>query len=268
MLNIIVCIKQVPDTTSVKISKENTIIREGVPSIINPFDVNAIETALQLKEKEGGKTIAITMGPPQAEDSLREAISMGIDEAFLISDKAFAGSDTLATSHTLSYAIRKIGFDLVICGKQAIDGDTAQVGPEIAELLDIPHISYVCKMPEIMNGKMRVERELESAYEVIEADLPCLITVTKEINKPRMPSLKRKLLARNIQIPRLTKDDLKISETLCGFSGSPTQVIRIFTPHKKPGKRLSGSPDEMVDTLIAELKERGIIYINTLNQKK
>ncbi len=256
-MNIIVCIKQVPDTTSVRIDPEtNTIIREGVPSIINPFDTNAIETALQLKEKYGGGTIAITMGPPQAEEALREAISMGIDSAYLICDKAFAGSDTLATSMVLSYAIKKIGFDLIICGKQAIDGDTAQVGPEIAELLDIPHISYVCKAPEIIDGKIMVERELDEAYEVIEADLPSLITVTKQINEPRMPSLKRKLLSKGIEIPRLTKIEIGIDESLCGFSGSPTQVVRIFTPPLKEGRKLSGSSEEMVDTLIKELKER------------
>lgn len=259
-MNIIVCIKQVPDTTSIRIDPEtNTIIREGVPSIINPFDTNAIETALQLKERYGGTTIAITMGPPQAMEALREAISMGIDNAYLISDKAFAGSDTLATSMVLSHSIKKIGFSLVICGKQAIDGDTANVGPEIAELLDIPHICYVCKPPEIIDGRIRVERELDSAYETIEASLPCLITVTKQINEPRMPSLKKKLIARNMEIPVLSKKDIEIDENLCGFSGSPTQVVRIFTPPKKEGKRLSGAPSEMVDTLLKELKERMVL---------
>ncbi|MEW6104303.1 MAG: electron transfer flavoprotein subunit beta/FixA family protein [bacterium] len=259
-MNIIVCIKQVPDTTLVKIDKEtNTIVRTNVPSIINPFDTNAIETSLQLKEKYGEKTTVITMGPPQAEEALREAISMGIDEAYLISDRAFAGSDTLATSMVLSFTIKKLGFDLIICGKQAIDGDTAQVGPETAELLDIPHISYVCKLPEIIDGKIIAERELDEAYEIIEADLPCLITVTKQINEPRMPSLKRRLFAKTLQIPTLTKKELEISENLCGFSGSPTQVVRIFTPPKKEGKKLTGSPSEMVGTLVKELKERLII---------
>lgn len=260
LMNIIVCIKQVPDTTSVRIDEEtHTIIREGIPSIINPFDTNAIEAALQLKEKYGGKTIAITMGPPQASEALREAISMGIDEAFLISDKAFAGSDTLATSYVLSHAIRKIGFSLIICGKQAIDGDTAQVGPEIAEMLDIPHICYVCKPPCIIDRKIRVERELDTSYETIEAALPCLITVTKQINEPRMPSLKRKLMAKNIKIPILNKNDIEIDESLCGLSGSPTQVVRIFQPPKKGGKRLSGTSEEMVETLIKELKKMKIV---------
>lgn len=259
-MNIIVCIKQVPDTTSIRIDPEtNTIIREGVSSIINPFDTNAIETALQLKEKYGGTTIAITMGPPQAMEALREAISIGIDSAYLISDKAFAGSDTLATSYILSNAIKKIGFDLVICGKQAIDGDTAHVGPEIAEFLDIPHICYVCKQPEIIEKRIKVERELDSAYETIEASLPSLITVTKQINEPRMPSLKRKLIARNMEIPVLTKNEIEVEEALCGLSGSPTQVVRIFTPSKKEGRRLSGTPDEMVDFLLSELKERMVI---------
>lgn len=259
-MKIIACIKQVPDTTSVRINPEtNTIIREGVPSIINPFDTNAIEVALQLKERYGGKTIAITMGPPQASLALREAISMGIDEVFLISDKAFAGSDTLATSYVLSFAIKKIGFSLIICGKQAIDGDTAQVGPEVSELLDIPHICYVCKPPEIVNGKIIVERELDDAYETIETSLPCLITVTKQINEPRMPSLKKKLIAKNMEIPQLERNDIGISESLCGLSGSPTQVVRIFTPPKKGGKMLSGTSYKMVEELIKELKERKVV---------
>ncbi|HAW50429.1 TPA: electron transfer flavoprotein subunit beta [bacterium] len=259
-MNIIVCIKQVPDTTSVSINPEtNTIIREGIPSIINPFDTNAIETALQLKEKYGGKTTVITMGPPQAEKALREAISMGIDNVYLISDSAFAGSDTLVTAVVLGFAIEKIGFDLIICGKQAIDGDTAQVGPELAELLGIPHISYVCKLPEIIDGKIIAERELEESYETIETVLPSLITVTKQINEPRMPSLKRKIFAKNTNIPRLTKIDLDINESFCGLSGSPTRVNRIFVPEKKEGRRLTGSPEKMVSVLIEEIKTKGII---------
>ncbi|MEW6171050.1 MAG: electron transfer flavoprotein subunit beta/FixA family protein, partial [Candidatus Omnitrophota bacterium] len=191
-MNIIVCIKQVPETTEVKINPEtNTLIREGVKSIINPFDMYAIEEAVQLKEKFGGKAIALTMGPPQAEAALREAISFGLDEGILVCDRAFAGSDTWATSYTLAGAVKKIGsFDIIICGKQASDGDTAQVGPGIATHLDIPQVTYVKKVEEVKDNSMRVQRMMEEGFEVIETPLPALLTVVKEINTPRIPSLK------------------------------------------------------------------------------
>ncbi|MDI6606628.1 MAG: electron transfer flavoprotein subunit beta/FixA family protein, partial [Candidatus Omnitrophota bacterium] len=214
-MNIIVCIKQVPETTEVRINPEtNTLIREGVKSIINPFDMYAIEEGIRLKEKFGGKVTAITMGPPQAESALREAISMGVDEGILLCDRVFAGSDTWATSYTLSGAIKKIasrdgGFDLIVCGKQASDGDTAQVGPGISMHLDIPQVTYVKKIEKVTfssghcepltqggNGEaiskkvMRVERLMEEGYEIIEIPLPALLTVVKEINEPRLPSLK------------------------------------------------------------------------------
>ena len=185
-MNIIVCIKQVPETTDVRINPEtNTLIREGVKSIINPFDMYAIEEAARLKERFGGKAMVLTMGPPQAEAALREAISMGMDEAILVSDRAFAGSDTWASSYTLSAAIRKIKeFDLIICGKQASDGDTAQVGPGIAAHLDLPQITYVKKIEECTQDKLRAERLMEEGFEIIETPLPALITVVKEINEP------------------------------------------------------------------------------------
>jgi electron transfer flavoprotein beta subunit len=204
-MDILVCVKQVPDTTEVKIDpKTNTLIRQGVPSIVNPFDKNAVEAALQLKEKHGGKVTVISMGPPQAKDALKECLAMGADEAALISDRAFGGADTLATSYTLAAGIRKLGkFDVIICGKQAIDGDTAQVGPEIAEYLDIPQITYVAKV-EVNGDIARVEREHEEGYEIIETTLPVLLTVVKSINEPRFPTVKgtmKRTVKRYLSLP-------------------------------------------------------------------
>ena len=185
-MNIIVCIKQVPETTEVRINPEtNTLMREGVKAIINPFDMYAIEEGVRLKEKTGGKVTVLTMGPPQAETALKEAISLGADEAVLLSDRAFAGSDTWATSYTLAAGIRKLkDYDLIICGKQASDGDTAQVGPGIATHLDIPQVTYVKKIEEVKDKVIKVERMTEEGYEIIESRLPLLITVVKEINTP------------------------------------------------------------------------------------
>lgn len=211
-MNIIVCIKQVPETTEVRINPEtNTLIREGVKSIINPFDMYAIEEGVRLKEKFGGKVTVLTMGPPQAEAALREAISLGCDEAVLVGDRAFAGSDTWATSYTLSGAIKKLGeFDLIICGKQASDGDTAQVGPGISTHLDIPQVTYVKKVEEVKDKTMRVERLMEEGYEVIEIPLPALLTVVKEINEPRLPSLKGMMKAKSAKITVWTQKELNL----------------------------------------------------------
>lgn len=256
-MNIIVCIKQVPETTEVKINPEtNTLIREGVKSIINPFDMYAIEEALRLKEKFSGKITALTMGPPQAEASLREAISMGIDEAVLICDRAFAGSDTWATSYILSAAIKKIaGYDLIICGKQASDGDTAQVGPGIATHLDIPQVTYVKKIEELKSGVMRVERMMEEGFEIIETPLPCLLTVVKEINEPRIPSLKGMLRAKSAKITLWTQKELNLDPQNIGLCGSPTQVVKIFTPpHRQGGQILSGDTAGIVNKLVDLLK--------------
>lgn len=258
-MNIFVCIKQVPDTADVRIDpKTNTLIREGVKSIINPFDMYALEEGLRIKEKLGGSVTVLTMGPPQAEESLREAISLGIDEAYLVSDRAFAGSDTLATSYTLSRAIKKIGgSDIVICGKQAMDGDTAQVGPGIAVWLDIPQITFVKKIEDIKEGYIKAERMVEEGYEIIESGLPCLITVVKEINTPRLPSLKGKLRAKNYAIKKFTAQDLELDPEKIGLKGSPTQVIKIFTPPVRTGGViLNGSTDETVEKLVSLLRER------------
>ena len=256
-MNIIVCIKQVPDTANVKIDPQtNTLIREGVESIINPFDMYAIEEAVRTKEKLGGSVLAVTMGPPQADAALREAISMGVDEAVLVSDRAFAGSDTWATSYTLACAIKKIGkFDIIFCGKQAADGDTAQVGPGVSMHLDIPQVTYVKKIEEVTPDHARVERMTEEGYEVIEVPLPVLFTVVKEINEPRIPSLKGKMRSKSAQIRTLTANDIDADEKSLGLNGSPTQVVKIFTPPpREGGQMLTGSTEEIVDKLVEVLK--------------
>jgi electron transfer flavoprotein beta subunit len=256
-VKIIVCIKQVPDTAEIRINPEtNTLIREGVPSIINPFDLHALEAAITIVEQRGGRVTVVTMGPPQAETSLREAIAMGADEAVLLSDRAFAGSDTWATSYTLAQAIKKLGADIVFCGKQAIDGDTAQVGPETAEFLDIPHIAYIRKIVEVMDTSIKVERLMDEGYDVVESSLPVLLTVVRELNQPRMPSLKGKMTAKKAVIMKMGKTDIGAEEDKLGLKGSPTQVKNIFAPEVKAEKRMiKGSPEEQVDALIKELKE-------------
>ncbi|MDD5730374.1 MAG: electron transfer flavoprotein subunit beta/FixA family protein [Candidatus Omnitrophica bacterium] len=256
-MNIIVCIKQVPETTDVRINPEtNTLIREGVKSVINPFDMYAIEEAVRLKEKFGGKVTAITMGPPQAEQALRDAIAMGIDEGVLVSDRAFAGSDTWATSYTLSQAIRKAGaFDIILCGKQASDGDTAQVGPGISAHLDLPQVTYVKKIEEIKDGYCRVERMTEEGFEIIGAPLPVLISVVKEINEPRIPSLKGMMKAKQAKISHWTSKDIAGEAKFLGLTGSPTQVVKIFTPVPRTGgQMLGGEPAEIVEKLVELVK--------------
>lgn len=233
-MHILVCVKQVPDTTEVKIDPvTNTLIRQGVPSIVNPFDKNALEAALQIKEKHGGKITVISMGPPQAKDALKECIAMGADEALLISDRAFGGADTLATSYTLAAAAKKLGnVDMIICGKQAIDGDTAQVGPEMAEHLNMVQATCVSKI-EVAGKVVRLEREQEEGYEVIETQLPVLITVIKSINEPRLPTVKGTMKANRKEIPVWTAADLDVKAEAIGLKGSPTQVRRIFTPEQR-----------------------------------
>jgi electron transfer flavoprotein beta subunit len=255
-VNIIVCIKQVPDTAEIKINPEtNTLMREGVPSIINPFDLNAIEAAIQIKEEVGGKVTALTMGPPQAETALREAVSMGVDEVVLLSDRAFAGSDTWATSYTLAKAIKKIGADIIFCGKQAIDGDTAQVGPETAEFLDVPHISYIRKIEEVSDSSIRVQRMMDEGYDVVESSIPVLLTVVKELNQPRMPSLRGKMAAKKAEIKTMGMADIDADENSLGLKGSPTQVKNIFAPEtKSERKMIDGTPEEQVDNLVNELR--------------
>lgn len=257
-MHFVVCIKQVPDTTNVRINPEtNTLIREGVESIINPFDMYAIEESIRLKERTGGKVTALSMGPPQAEAALREAISMGVDEGILVSDRAFAGSDTWATSYTLVMALRKINdFDIILCGKQASDGDTAQVGPGIAAHLDLPQITYVRKIEEIDEKHVVAERLLEKGHEVIDSPVPCLLTVVKEINEPRLPSLKGKMAAKKAQIVTWTAEDIQADEKKIGLDGSPTKVVKIFSPPpREGGEILTGEPHEVAAGLVEKLKD-------------
>jgi electron transfer flavoprotein beta subunit len=260
-VKIIVCIKQVPDTTNVRINPEtNTLVREGVQSIINPFDVYAIEEGVRLKEKHGGTLTALTMGPPQASEALREAMALGVDNAYLVSDRAFAGADTLATAFALACAIRHLGgADVILMGRQAIDGDTGQVGPGVAENLDISHVTDIRKIEEIVDGRIVVERLLEEGYARIAARLPVVLTVVKEINIPRLPSLKGKLAAKKAEVPVLTAADIGAEVQRLGLNGSPTQVMKIFTPPKPGGgKKFTGEPAETVGALLAELTAAGI----------
>lgn len=256
-MKIVVCIKQVPDTAEVRINPEtNTLIREGVPSIINPYDLNALEAALQIKEQNGAKVTVLSMGPPQAETALREAVSLGADEAVLLTDRAFAGSDTLATSYTLAMAIKKLEADIIFCGKQAIDGDTAQVGPETAEFLNIPHVAYVKKIEEIRDGYVRVQRLMDEGYDVVESSMPVLFTVVKELNKPRLPSLKGKMAAKKAVIKNMGMADIGVSEGSLGLKGSPTQVRNIFAPKVKSDRKMfEGPPEDQVNALVDEMRK-------------
>jgi len=261
-MNIVVCIKQVPNSGDVKIDPETkTLIREGVESIINPFDCYAIEEGVRIKEKLGGTVTAISMGPPQAESALREAVSLGADKAILITDRAFAGSDTLATSYALSEAIKKLGeVDLIICGKQAIDGDTAQVGPGIAVHLNMPQITYVRKIESIEEGKIRAERMTEEGYDIIESQLPVMLTVVKEINEPRIASLKGKMSAKKAEIPTWTAEFIGADTDQLGLDGSPTMVAEVFAPpSREGGRKLEGEPEDMAAELIGELKELQVL---------
>lgn len=261
-MNIVVCLKQVPGTTEVKIDPEtNTLIRQDIESVVNPFDSYALEEGVRLKEQYGGKVIAISMGPPQAEAVLREAISVGADEATLVSDNVFAGSDTWATAYTLAKAIKKLRqYDLIICGRQTIDGDTGQVSPELSEVMSLPFIAYVSKVEEIDNKHIQVRRMVEEGYEVIEASLPAVITVVKEINIPRLPSLRGLAKSRSVTIPTWTAAELGIDKTLVGLSGSATRVVKIFFPDRvSHSEMLHGDVDSQVDALVAKLKEIKVV---------
>lgn len=260
-MNIIVCIKQVPGTTEVKINPEtNTLIRQGIENIINPFDTYALEEAVRLKEKHGGKVTVITMGPPQADAALREAVSLGADEAVLLSDRAFAGADTWATAYTLSRAIAKIkDYDLIICGRQTIDGDTGQVGPELAEMLDIPFIAYVSRMEEMKDKYLRVRRMIEEGHEVIETVLPAVITVAKEINTPRLPSLRGITRSKSVSIPAWGVKELGVDPAMVGLAGSSTQVIKIFFPQRvHQAEMLAGNMEQQVGALVERLHQAGL----------
>ncbi|MDD2717537.1 MAG: electron transfer flavoprotein subunit beta/FixA family protein [Candidatus Wallbacteria bacterium] len=261
-MRIIVPIKQVPGITDVKINKEKgTLEREGIFSIINPEDKNALELALSLKDENGAEVIIVSMGPPQAQEALIEALAMGGDKAYLVTDRKFAGADTWATAYTLSKVIEKIGkYDLVICGRQAIDGDTAQVGPQLANFLEIPQVTYARKI-EIKERIVTVEREIEGGHELIDAGLPLLLTVTGEINKPRFPRIDLIFdVFRENRIERLTASDLKVDPSLIGLDGSPTKVKKVFNPKRlAKGEILEGPAAEVAGKVVNQLRDKGIV---------
>lgn len=256
-MNIVVCVKQVPDAKDVRLDpKTNTLAREGVESILNPYDQHAVEEAVRLKEQQGGEVTVLTMGPPQAEAVLRLAISCGADKGVLVSDRAFAGADTWATAYTLAKAIETLdSFDLVLCGKQAIDGDTAQVGPGLAMRLDIPFITCVQKIREVDDKRLVVERMMDDGHDVVAVSRPALLTVVKDINEPRVPSLKGKMKAKKARITTLTAEDIGADSGSIGLPGSPTQVVSVFPPEPR-GERavLQGTIDEQVEQLVEKLK--------------
>lgn len=258
-MKILVCVKQVPDTNEVKIDPvKGTLIRDGVPSILNPDDANALEAALVYKDENPDTIIAvITMGPPQASSMLRECLAMGADEAYLLSDRAFGGADTCATSTTIAAGIRKVGdVDIIFAGRQAIDGDTAQVGPQVAQRLGIPVVTYVQDI-KLEKGKATVHRQLEDGYEIIEIQTPCLLTAVKELNEPRYMSIGGIVDAFKKVIVVWNHQDVNLDPADCGLNASPTQVFRSFTPPPKgKGEMLEGTIPEMAGQLIGKLKEK------------
>ena len=267
-MEILVCVKQVPDTAEVKIDPEkHTVIRAGVPNIFNPFDQNALEAALQLKDSQGARVTLLSMGPPQAEDVLREGLAMGADDAYLLTDRKVGGSDTLATGYCLAQAVRKVAelqgieqFDIVLCGKQAIDGDTAQVGPQIATELGIPQITYAAEIT-VEGETVRVKQQNEEGYIVTEANFPVLITAVKELNEPRFPTIRGTMKAKRREIPHLSADDIKVDETKIGLKGSPTMVRKIFTPPQRTQGLVikEEDPNAAVSVLMEKLTAQKII---------
>lgn len=267
-MEILVCVKQVPDTAEVKIDPEkHTVIRAGVPNIFNPFDQNALEAALQLKDSQGARVTLLSMGPPQAEDVLREGLAMGADDAYLLTDRKVGGSDTLATGYCLAQAVRKVAelqgieqFDVVLCGKQAIDGDTAQVGPQIATELGIPQITYAAEI-NVDGTTVRVKQQNEEGYIVTEAQFPVLITTVKELNEPRFPTIRGTMKAKKREIPHLSADDIKVDETKIGLKGSPTMVRKIFTPPQRTQGLVikEEDPNAAVSVLMEKLTAQKII---------
>ena len=260
-MKICCAIKQVPGTTEVKINPEtNTLVREGVETQINPFDLYALEEAVRTKERmiEAGEPSTVTvvsMGPPQAEDALREAISLGADDAILLSDRAFAGSDTWCTSFALAMAMKKLEPDMIFCGMQAIDGDTAQVGPSMATHLNFAQVAYVAKIDEIDKKKIICKRLIEEGYEVCEVKLPLMLTVVKEINEPRTPSLRGKMAAKKAEITKWGAADIAAPADKVGLLGSPTQVVKIMTPPARcGGAKNEGETEELADLLYDVLK--------------
>lgn len=260
MISIVVPIKQVPDMERVKFDRENgTVDRTSAPGEINPFDLNALEVAVQIKENVGATVTTISMGPPQAEAALRDALSRGADRGILLVDRAFAGADTWATSYTLASAIRRLGqTDLIVCGEKTVDGDTGQVGPEIAEWLDIPHVAYVSEIKNV-GEKMTVVCDMEGDRYLMESGFPLLITVTKDINSPRLPSFSDKLKARKAEIEKCTAEELSAvaDASRFGLKGSPTRLNKVIVPSEegRKGEIFRGNPEETAVKLAAALNE-------------
>ncbi|QGU95320.1 electron transfer flavoprotein subunit beta [Clostridium bovifaecis] len=259
-MKIVVCLKQVPDTNQVKIDPvTGTLIREGVPSIINPEDKHALEEALRIKDENGAHITVITMGPPQAEAALREAMAMGADEAILVTDRAFAGADTLATSHALAGALKKLEYDIIFAGRQAIDGDTAQVGPEIAEHLGLAQVTYVQKV-EVKDGALTVTKALEDGYEVLDVKMPCLLTAIKELNEPRYMNARNIFQIFNKEVKVWSADDIDVNKELLGLKGSPTKVKRSWPKENKgKGEVVNMSAKEAAAFAASKLKEKHYI---------
>jgi len=259
-MNIIVCIKQVPDTNEVRLNPETgTLIREGVPSIINPDDKAGLEAALQMKDQYGAHVTVLSMGPPQATLALREALAMGADKAILLTDMAFGGADTWATSSTLAAAIRKLSYDLIITGRQAIDGDTAQVGPQIAEHLELPCISYAEEM-QLEDGSIIVKRQFEDRYHLLRSKLPCVVTALSELSQPRYMTPSGIFGAYEKQIQVMGRDDIEIDDANIGLKGSPTRVMRSFTKAVKgAGATVALDTHESVAWIIERLQEKHVL---------
>ncbi|WP_129595903.1 electron transfer flavoprotein subunit beta/FixA family protein [Anaerophilus nitritogenes] len=258
-MEIVVCIKQVPGTTEVEVDEKTGVLkRDGIDSKMNPYDLYAIETAVKIKEEKGANITAISMGPPQAAEIIKEAYMMGVDKGVLLTDRKFAGADVLATSYTIAQGVKKTGKpDLVICGKMTTDGDTAQIGPEMAEFLNIPHVANVLSIIEVKEKSIVVEMDMPNTVEIAEVDFPCLITVEKGIFQPRLPSFKLKLATKDKEISFYgLKDFEDQDEKKYGLNGSPTQVKKIFPPKGNTDHEIwKGSQEELTDQLLKKLKE-------------
>lgn len=260
-MKIVVCVKQVPDTTEIRLDPvTGTLIRDGVPSIINPDDKAGLEEALKLKDKFGAHVTAITMGPPQAKEALRETLAMGADKAILLTDRKFAGADTLATSNALAAAIKELDYDLIIAGRQAIDGDTAQVGPQIAEHLDLAQISYVKDLQCDEDKNLTIKRAVEDGYYLLEVKMPCLVTVLTEANKPRYMSVKGIVEAYDKEVEVWDTTNITVDLEKLGLKGSPTKVRKSFTKGaKQAGKIHEVEPKEAAKIIVEKLKEKFVI---------
>jgi electron transfer flavoprotein beta subunit len=258
-MNIVVLVKQVPDTSEVKINREtNTLIRDGVPSIINPYDMYAIEEALRLREQLGGKITAVTMGPPQAAEALKEAVALGVDDVVLLSDRALP-APIPATSYTPRRVSRRSEFRPCDRRQTGHRWRHSTGRAETADMLRIPFVAYIRKIEKVENGKMTAERMMDEGYDVVETSLPALITVVKEINQPRLPSLKGKMKAKSLKVTTLTAKDIDADENMIGLKGSPTKVVKIFPPTPAASVSPTGSIEDQVATVIKKLKEQSLI---------